>query len=294
MPQNLYELVWLFLIYAFLGWCMEVAYAAVNRGVFVNRGFLNGPYCPIYGCGMVIVVQLLFPLRDNFFILFIGSFLLTSILEYFTGFFLEKIFHNKWWDYSNIPFNINGYVCLKFSIYWGLAGMFVIDMVHPIVYGFVKHTPRFIGIIFLSIIMLAFVVDCGITVSTILKFNKRLKRMDEIAQQLHKISDEIGENIFENIESARERSEEFQKNHEELMLKVESITEKAEQYQKDLQEKRTARQKDREELERKYRELLEQKNFGFRRLLRAFPDMISDEQNESLQKFKNHFHINKK
>lgn len=277
MPQNFYELIWLFLIYAFFGWCMEVAYAAMERGIFVNRGFLNGPYCPIYGCGMIIVVQVLYPLRDNFAILFIGSFILTSVLEYFTGFFLEKIFHNKWWDYSNLPFNIKGYVCLKFSIYWGLAGMFVIDMVHPVIYGFVKHMPHFIGIIIVSVIMLAFIVDCGITVSTILKFNKRLKMLDEIAQRLHKISDEIGENIYENVENALEKTEEFQKNHEELMLKVAN--------------KKEEMKKEREELEHKYKDLLEKKGFGFKRLMKAFPGMTSKERNESLQKYKAQFHI---
>ena len=100
------------------GWCTEVSYAALDRGIFVNRGFLNGPYCPIYGCGVVIVVAVLTPLKDNLLILFIGSFLLTSILEYITGYLLEKVFHNQWWDYSDKPFNIHGYVCLKFSIYW--------------------------------------------------------------------------------------------------------------------------------------------------------------------------------
>ena len=118
MPQNFYEVLWIFIIYAFIGWCAEVSYAAVNRGIFVNRGFLNGPYCPIYGCGVVIVVTVLMPLKDNLFLLFVGSVVLTSVLEYITGFLLEKVFHNKWWDYSNLPFNLHGYICLKFSIYW--------------------------------------------------------------------------------------------------------------------------------------------------------------------------------
>ena len=96
MPQDLYELLWLFCIYAFFGWCVEVAYHAINCGKFINRGFLNGPYCPIYGIGMIIVVQFLFPLRENLIILFLGSLLLTSLLEFITGFLLEKIFNNKW------------------------------------------------------------------------------------------------------------------------------------------------------------------------------------------------------
>ena len=181
MPQNFYELVWIFIIYAFIGWCTEVSYAALDTGKFVNRGFLNGPYCPIYGCGVVIVVAILTPLKENLLILFAGSFLLTSVLEYITGYILEKVFHNKWWDYSDKPFNIKGYVCLKFSIYWGLACTFIMDIIHPIIYAAIRFIPFVLGVVLLSIIMCVFAADCIITVTTILKFNKRLKVMDEMA-----------------------------------------------------------------------------------------------------------------
>ena len=224
MPQNCYELVWIFIIYAFIGWCTEVSYAALDRGIFVNRGFLNGPYCPIYGCGVVIVVAVLTPLKDNLLILFIGSFLLTSILEYITGYLLEKVFHNQWWDYSDKPFNIHGYVCLKFSIYWGLACTFIMDVLHPIIYKGITLMPHIVGMILICIIMTVFFVDCGITVATILKFNKRLKVMDEMAERIHKLSDEIGENIYENVTDIVEKSGEFQETHAELLDKLAETT----------------------------------------------------------------------
>ena len=220
MPQNFYELVWIFIIYAFIGWCTEVSYAALDTGKFVNRGFLNGPYCPIYGCGVVIVVALLTPLKENLLILFAGSFLLTSVLEYITGYILEKVFHNKWWDYSDKPFNIKGYVCLKFSIYWGLACTFIMDIIHPIIYAAIRFIPFVLGVVLLSIIMCVFAADCIITVTTILKFNKRLKVMDEMAASIHRLSDEIGENIYENVTDVIEKSEKFQKTHVELMDKI--------------------------------------------------------------------------
>ena len=88
MPENLYQAVWIFLIYAFLGWCAEVAYAAVEKGKFVNRGFLNGPVCPIYGFGMLVVATLLWGLRDNLILLFLGSAALTTALEFVTGWVL--------------------------------------------------------------------------------------------------------------------------------------------------------------------------------------------------------------
>ena len=330
MPQNFYELVWIFIIYAFIGWCTEVAYATLNTGKFVNRGFLNGPYCPIYGCGVVIVVAALTPIKENLFILFAGSLLLTSTLEYITGFVLEKVFHNKWWDYSDKPFNIHGYVCLKFSIYWGLACTFIMEIVHPAIYTFITKIPFVIGVILVVIFAGAFILDMCVTVSTILKFNKRLRLLDEVAAKMRVVSDEIGENIHENVTTVLEKSEEFQKEHGELLDKFsekregmkqeydefcekisvkredmkqeygefrEKISEKSEglrtDFREDIQERIEKLQKEREELSQKYKELLEQKNAGFKRLMKAFPDMTSREQNEMLQKYKKYFDINK-
>ena len=116
MSLLIYKALCYFFIYGFLGWCCEVIYAAIIDGKFVNRGFLNGPICPIYGFGVLFVLTLLEPIRENFLFLFIGSVILTSVLEFITGFLLEKVFKMKWWDYSNERFNIHGYICLKFSI----------------------------------------------------------------------------------------------------------------------------------------------------------------------------------
>lgn len=99
----IYQLLWLFFIYAFLGWCTEVAYAALDTGKLVNRGFLNGPLCPIYGCGMAAVLTLLLPLQDNLLILFAGGMLLTTLIELVGGWALKTLFHTTWWDYSTSP-----------------------------------------------------------------------------------------------------------------------------------------------------------------------------------------------
>lgn len=227
MPVSFYEVVWIFIIYAFLGWCTEVAYAALDTGKFVNRGFLNGPVCPVYGCGVLVVIVALTPLKDNFLILFIGSVILTSVIEFITGFLLEKLFHNQWWDYSNEHFNICGYICLKFSLLWGIACTLIMDVIHPTIYKIIKIVPKLAGIIILVILCIAFVVDLIITVSTILKFNAHLKMLDELAAKLKTISDEIGENIYEGVTTVIEKSDdfkesielksaEFSENHEEL------------------------------------------------------------------------------
>lgn len=307
MPQTFYEVVWIFIIYAFIGWCTEVAYAALDRGIFVNRGFLNGPYCPIYGCGVLIVVVALTPLKHNLLVLYIGSFLLTSILEFITGFVMEKIFHNKWWDYSDKPFNIMGYVCLKFSILWGLACTFIMRVIHPIVYGFIRIIPHILGVVLLVIIMTCFTVDLVVTVSTIVKFNKRLKLMNEIAARLKVVSNEIGENVYENVMEVLEKKENFEEAHAELL---DQIAEHKDNFSDEIDHMKTSVEyqklfisagvkesvaeakekiklhKEQEELLSKYRELYHKKNVVTRRLLKAFPGMKSREYNEILQKLR--------
>lgn len=299
MPQNFYELAWIFIIYAFIGWCTEVSYAALDTGKFVNRGFLNGPYCPIYGCGVVIVVAILTPLKESLLILFIGSFVLTTALEFVTGYILEKVFHNKWWDYSDKPFNVKGYICLKFSILWGLACTFIMDVLHPLIYKAITWIPFIPGVILLSILMCVFIVDCCITVSTILKFNKRLKIMDEMAASIHKLSDEIGENIYENVTGVIEKSEEFQENHAELIDKItettgvakEKFADAIEEKKQEYADARAEKRRQLAELSEKYENLFAEKNSGFRRLMAAFPDMKSRDNNEMLEKYKTRFNI---
>ena len=121
-----------FVIYSFLGWLFEVAYAYTHQGNFVNRGFLHGPFCPLYGSSSVIIITLLNPFKNNFILLFIMSTILTSAIEYVTGFLLEKVFNQKWWDYTEDPFNLHGRICLLFSFMWGEACVLIIKIVQPI------------------------------------------------------------------------------------------------------------------------------------------------------------------
>lgn len=292
MPQTFYDVVWIFIIYAFIGWCSEVAYAALERGIFVNRGFLNGPYCPIYGVGVLIVVVVLTPLKGNLLLLYAGSFLLTSVLEFITGYVMEKAFHNKWWDYSDKPFNIMGYVCLKFSILWGFACSFIMLVIHPIIFGFIRMIPHIVGVVLIVIIMVCFAVDLFVTVSTIIKFNKRLKLMNEIAAKLKVVSNEIGENVYENVMNALEKKEEFKDTHTELLDELEEKKENISNTLQETKEKlseaaeKAKLKKEQEELLNKYRQLYEKKNLISSRLMKAFPDMKSKDHNEILQKLK--------
>ena len=276
MPQTIYEVLWIFIVYAVIGWCSEVAYAALDTGKFVNRGFLNGPYCPIYGFGISLVIVVLTPLKENLLILYIGSVILTSVIEYITGYLLEKVFHNKWWDYSDKPYNIKGYICLKFSLFWGFACTFIVLILHPIIYGIIKIVPFLIGVIILTVVLVFFAIDCGITVATIMKFNERLKRMNEIAQRIHHLSDEVGENIYENVTEALEKKEKFE----------EEIAEKKENIRLGAEVRKIEGRMEIERLKEQYRNMLEEKINGHNRLMKAFPKMTSDSHNETLQRLK--------
>ncbi len=251
MPQNIYQAVWIFIIYAFLGWCSEVAFAAVNKGKFVNRGFLNGPVCPIYGVGMLIVVLCLWNLRDRPLLLFLGSALLTTALEFVTGFVLERFFHDKWWDYSDMPFNIKGYVCLKFTILWGLAASFIIGAIHRFIYMLIEKTPFVLGVILLAVFSAAFIADFTVTLTALVKLPKKLKAMAEAERALRAVSDKIGENISDTTIAAKEKGEAL-----------------AEENKPRLEELKAEYEKKKKELS-----AMLERNFVQRRIFKAFPNL---------------------
>ena len=141
MIYSLSDLIWLFFIYSLAGWCIEVCYAAFRRRKFINRGFVNSPLCPIYGFGAVLFALFLPELINSPFFLFLGGMLLASVLEYSTGMLMEKIFHKKLWDYSEIRYNIGGYVCLRYALLWGLLAVLTICFVNPALCSLLRGIP---------------------------------------------------------------------------------------------------------------------------------------------------------
>lgn len=233
---TVYNIVSYFVIYAFFGWCLEVVYQAVEHGKFINRGFLNGPYCPIYGFGVILVCYILDPIKENIVILYFGAVLLTTALELLTGFLLEKIFNQKWWDYSRERFNLKGYICLKFSLLWGVACLVAVRLIHPLVEGFVGKLQNKFGVVILSVIMIGFVSDMIITVSAIIHIQQKLRLLDEISAEMRRISDKTGQKIFDGVEIVMDKKNEID---EKTGLYHQKFNELAERY-KGIIEKRTA------------------------------------------------------
>ena len=191
VPYSWFQILWYFYIYGFLGWCSEVAFAAVAHGKFVNRGFVNGPICSIYGFGVMSVLLVLGPLKSSFWLLFGGSVLFTSAIEYLTGWVLEKVFHDKWWDYSKRPLNIKGYVCLEFSVLWGLACVFVVDVFQPLVAKVVDLIPKKLGWVLLGTFSALWIADNIITAMEIRKLPKKLRALQAIEAAGRKVGEDI-------------------------------------------------------------------------------------------------------
>lgn len=290
----MYLYLWYFVIYAFIGWCTEVVYAAVSTGKLVNRGFLNGPVCPVYGFGVIAVISLLNPVKNNIVLLFAGSVVLTSLIEFITGWILEKAFNHKWWDYSEYPFNIKGYICLKFSLAWGTACLLVIDAIHPLVQNFASYMNIEAGKIMLSVFLTIMAVDVVATVQSVLKLNRQLRSINEMAAKIRSISDDMAEKISEESISIVERGEELRAAIEEQKSAVSDILEERlsevedtiEHRKEILSQKVEEKKSIIRQLKSNRDEMLNLSFFGERRLLNAFPGIKSRHYKEALEDLK--------
>ena len=183
--------VLLFFVYSFLGWCLEVACKLVSDHKFVNRGFLIGPYCPIYGHGTLIMTLLLNRYLNDPVTLFIMIILCCSLLEYFTSYFLEKIFHTRWWDYSGYRFNINGRICLETMVPFGLFGLFIMYITNPFFLGLINKISTPILISLTIILLVVYLVDNIIS----FKIIKNIQHVGEAIQKKQLIKKDDTERI---------------------------------------------------------------------------------------------------
>lgn len=190
-----------FYVYSFLGWCLEVVYQGLKKGRFINRGFLLGPWCPIYGIGASFIIEGSKDFNSTLEV-FIMTLFVASFIELIAGILLNLIFHQRWWDYSEYPLNIGGYICPLFSIAWGICGVLVVKIIHPPIDIFYEYIPDLLLYILLLTISLFFIADLVLTVLNLLKINRHIKEIDEMSASLRKISDQIGKHVYEESREA--------------------------------------------------------------------------------------------
>lgn len=169
----------LFIIYSFFGWSVEVLETIILKGKFINRGFLVGPYCPIYGIGGITMYLLLSRYLNDPFTLFIMCILLFSVLEYSTSYIMEKLFKARWWDYTHYKFNINGRICLETMIPFGVIGLTFMYVINPFLLNILNSLPLILVDLFTLIIGLLYMTDIFVSINVITSMKKTAKKIKQ-------------------------------------------------------------------------------------------------------------------
>ena len=246
--MNLFvELLTYFIIYSFLGWCIESVFKSFCEKKLVNSGFLYGPFCPIYGYGAIIMYIFLDDVRSKPFITFCLGFVVLSIWEYVVGVFLEKVFHRKYWDYSKNKFNLQGRVCLLNSVFWGILGVLFIDVIHPFITGILSNIS-FNTILYFDIAMATIIlIDTIISINSNYSIASKLKYVEELNANIKEKLDEIkqkGKNVEQSLQDTLEelkqkRAKIIRKSYRQILrLKRAFPSLRSEEFTKFLNEKK--------------------------------------------------------
>ncbi len=265
MSLSFYDICCFFVIYSFLGWVVEVVFHVVVAGKIINRGFLNGPVCPVYGFGMISVLLMYNIIGiDNAFVIFLEGVVFTTLIELIAGFILDKCFHARWWDYSKMPLNLNGYICAGFSIIWGLAVVFVIKLVHVVIYHFSSGMiPPKIGWPVLILLYVVFITDTVVTALTIIGLNKKLEELDHISASIKNVSDKLTDRIGNRSLNALQKAQE---SAVQASLAKSELEDRYDQLKADV---------------------IKHTHYGAGRLLRAFPEMKHRDYEQILEEIRN-------
>ncbi len=291
----------LLMVYSFLGWCGEMVYCSLGqRRLCEKRGFLNGLLCPIYGHGALVVLLVLDGGCANPLLTFLLGAILTSLVEYITSYAMEKLFHMRWWDYSQYRFHINGRVCLLNSTLFGLASVFLCHAASPLVSA--RLASLFvsgIGVPLALVLLAVYLVDLALSVRSAIQIGDRLAK-------LHAIQDELAGRL-EALKAEQQQAMELQRQRLEGSLTAAclGVEERAAQAAQAVQSKLeplaglsagfAARlEAARGEAQQKLHALYDRQDFFERRLLRAFPSMRAPHYGDALKKLLEYRSIRKK
>lgn len=267
-------LAWLFL-YSFLGWVWESSYVSIKQKKLVNRGFVMGPVCTIYGVGAVSVYVILRPLEGNWAALYFGGVILATVLEYITAVIMERLFHASWWDYSEKKFNFQGRICLGSSVAWGFFTIAMFLVLQPFVSWAVELVSRKAGEMILTVVMLLYAMDFGFSVATAKQLGRKLEQMEQAMADF--VENLQKGRVFGTAAEALEAFEAYRRNFGRL-----NIRERMDRYQDMLFERMEKHGiSEQKEMVQARLKVLRDKftGLGFgngwssRRLLKAYPDL---------------------
>lgn len=289
---KIYYLAFYFIIFSFAGWLMETIRVSIRNKSFVNRGFINGPFCPIYGVGMNIIILFLSDYKNNYFLLGLLGMVLASVLEYLTSFALEKLFHESWWDYSYRKFNINGRISLDISVAWGVLSLIMIELIVPLIDYFIKKIDFVLGEIIIYVFFIYFFFDLSITIYHLLSLNAIKAKLRENKEELM-YSIYLLKNNMKNKLDTEELKLSFENKYEQFISKYfdrEQFSDfkmEFKEFFKDISEKLVEEPFEKINLQSKINKYKERynmvnkrtSNFIYKRILRAFPNIEKKHKN---------------
>lgn len=199
MNFTIFELIWLFFIYSFIGWVFETVMSSLKYHRFINRGFSNGPFCFIYGVSAILMTTTLWELEERWFFLFLGCTIQATFVEWLIGTILERMNHHKWWDYSHKKFNYEGYICLQYSLLWGLLGYIVMKFGNPFFLNFLNIIPEFIKTTIIWILLVVACIDFITSIAVVFRIQKETKMMHLWNDRLSKWTYHFGEWIVSHV-----------------------------------------------------------------------------------------------
>lgn len=201
--KSFINLFFLFYIYSIIGWIIETIYVSIKQHKLANRGFLVGPYCPIYGLSSILMLVFLSKYKDDLLILFIIGMVIPSILEYITSYVLEKLFKVRWWDYSDKMFNIDGRVCLQNSFIFGILCILLILYINPFITYLIGLIPDNLEDIVMIIFMILFIVDAVFSLVTIFKVKTTIKKINGKKDYTEEVSDKVRKSLSDQSKLIR-------------------------------------------------------------------------------------------
>lgn len=256
-----------FFIFSICGWIYESTFVSIRSHKPVNRGFLTGPVLPLYGTGATLVYIILRPVSHRPSLLFLCGMIVATVLEYITSYTMEKLFHTKWWDYTNEPYNIDGRIALIPSLFWGFLSLLLFDTLEPLAIKFINLIPYKTGIVILCILISIFLTDLVYTVITTINFRKQLEIFynlrnelekqleDKQFKSLHDIISHNTKNFAEKMEATMQKLNQLKENHKEDP-RIILLEERFKNYKK-----------------KHFVFTKKNKLFGNRRIMNAFPNM---------------------
>lgn len=209
MYYSLYQWLFFFFLYSICGFIWETIYVSVRAGRFEERGFLHGPYLPIYGFGAVIILVATLPVQNSFILIYIFGLVAATVLEYVTGAAMEKLFHVRYWDYSYRKYQYKGYICLHSSIGWGIFSVVLVKVIHPPIEGFaLEFSGQVTELIVVALVMI-FTLDTYVSTREALDLRAMLIKAAESNEEIRRIKKRIDVTVAFAEEDLEEFKEEF-------------------------------------------------------------------------------------